>query len=504
MLYVGYMAVPAPESGALTVNLGNLRGVYNSAWIGGIIALLSSLLLSLPGFYLVKNAIARDRETRVGQILATTPLPKALYTLGKTVSNFIFLVVIVGLVMVAAGGMQLLRGEVTRIDVWHLAAPFLFSSLPALFVVAAVAVLFESVPLLRGGFGNIAYFVLYIVTITASLSGVTYGPQGTIEAPTNDLFGATVVGASMLRAAHRAYPQRDLELGVGYTLVEGPVATFRWDGVAWSAELILARFLWIGAAIGIALVAALVFDRFDPAKARMGRRLGLVQRLRGVLGRWREGIRARLPRLRLPPLPLPAFGRVVDAEMRMLLRGQRWWWYGAALGMVIGALTADAPQALHGLWVAAWIWPVLVWSKLGVRERQHRTAPVVFSAPRPLLRQLPATWLAGLLLSVVTGLGVGVRLLMMGDLARFAGWAVAALFIPTLALAAGVWSGSSKLFEALYVVMWYIGPVSGLAELDFMAANPASAALGMPWIYLGITVVLGALALLGRMRQVRR
>ena len=91
MLYVGYSAIPTAESGMMTVDLGDIRGVYNSAWIGGVVALLGSMLLSLPGFYLVKNGISRDRETGVGQIIATTPLNKALYTLGKTVSNFIFL-----------------------------------------------------------------------------------------------------------------------------------------------------------------------------------------------------------------------------------------------------------------------------------------------------------------------------------------------------------------------------------------------------------------------------
>jgi len=75
MLFLGVNAVAPIESGMLTVNLahvGGLRGIYNSAWIGGIVALISSMLLSLPGFYLVKNAIERDRATKVGAIIAAT------------------------------------------------------------------------------------------------------------------------------------------------------------------------------------------------------------------------------------------------------------------------------------------------------------------------------------------------------------------------------------------------------------------------------------------------
>jgi hypothetical protein len=35
----------------------------------------------------LKNAIERDEQARVGQIIATTPLSKPLYTLGKAFSN---------------------------------------------------------------------------------------------------------------------------------------------------------------------------------------------------------------------------------------------------------------------------------------------------------------------------------------------------------------------------------------------------------------------------------
>ena len=45
------------------------RGVYNSAWIGALMAICCSTFLSLAGFYIVKNSVQRDTDTRVGQIL---------------------------------------------------------------------------------------------------------------------------------------------------------------------------------------------------------------------------------------------------------------------------------------------------------------------------------------------------------------------------------------------------------------------------------------------------
>ena len=80
--------MPPNHSSYATMTIGGHRGLYNSAYLGSLMALLISPFLSLAGFYLVKNAIDRDIQTGVGQILATTTLSKPLYTIGKAISNF--------------------------------------------------------------------------------------------------------------------------------------------------------------------------------------------------------------------------------------------------------------------------------------------------------------------------------------------------------------------------------------------------------------------------------
>ena len=82
MLYVAYVFVPPNHSSYATMTISGHRGLYNSAYLGSLMALLISPWLSLAGFYLVKNALGRDIQTGVGQILATTTLTKPLYTVG--------------------------------------------------------------------------------------------------------------------------------------------------------------------------------------------------------------------------------------------------------------------------------------------------------------------------------------------------------------------------------------------------------------------------------------
>jgi hypothetical protein len=143
-----------------------------------------------------------------------------------------------------------------------------------------------------------------------------------------------------------------------------------------------------------------------------------------------------------------------------------------------------------------------LWSSLGCREARHHTHQLVFSTPHLLGRQLPALWLAGVVVTLVTGSGVAIRLALAEDWMHLVAWGTAALFIPSLALALGVWSSSNKLFEVVYTVLWYVGPVNQTPSLDFMGTG-AQVSLGVLSIYWIGTVVLLGLAVLGRRRQAR-
>ncbi len=90
------------------------RGVFNSAWVGSMMTQVVNFLLGWFGFYLVKNAIARDYETGVGQIMATTPLSRPLYMLGKWLSNFAVLGMLVVILLAAGMLMNLLLGAQPR------------------------------------------------------------------------------------------------------------------------------------------------------------------------------------------------------------------------------------------------------------------------------------------------------------------------------------------------------------------------------------------------------
>ena len=110
--------------GNITVQLGEYRGEFNSAWVGSMMSLMTTFFVGWFGFYLVKGSVARDRETGVGQIMATTPLTRPLYTFGKWLSNFSVLLAMVIVLALASIPIQLLAGENIQIrSTWPTSPP---------------------------------------------------------------------------------------------------------------------------------------------------------------------------------------------------------------------------------------------------------------------------------------------------------------------------------------------------------------------------------------------
>ena len=82
-------------------------------------------------------------------------------------------------------------------------------------------------------------------------------------------------------------------------------------------------------------------------------------------------------------------------------------------------------------------------------------------------------------------------------------WLGGAVFVPTLALTLGVWSGASKFFEGLYTVLWYVGPMNHAPGFDFIGSHGGATAARTGLVYLGISALLLAFAFLRRVSQLR-
>jgi hypothetical protein len=476
------------------------RGVVNSAWLGTVMALSATAFVSLAGFYMVKNTVELDRQTGVGQILAATRVSGRAYLLAKWLSNFTLLAAIVLTLAVAAVALHYVQAESVHLDVPALVAPLALLALPAMAVVAAIAVLFETVGWLSGGAGNVAYFFGWSAALTAPLA---------THATWADWGGFTIVETSLAAAVHAQAPGAAVRMGftAGPTKDLSGLAVIDWRGIDWTPTLIGMRLAWILISALVVVCISAWFDRFDttsaggaprgkaplPAQARpWGRHSVGGPALAGPVWAsldWLVSARTQ-------------FGAMVVAELRLALTGVSRWWVLAAAGLWVTSLAAPMAAARFAH-VAAWVWPLLLWSKMGVLESLHRTGPFVFSCPHPLRRQFAALWVSGVLIAAAMGSGLAVRSLFAGDWRLLAAWAAGVLFVPSLALALGVWTESTRAFEALYTAWWYVGPASRFAPLDYSGAWEYASAPSTASAYGILAAVLLATAILGRRRRMQ-
>ena len=491
----------ATAKGKISLQLDEYRGVYTSAWIGTLVALVTACFVSLVGFYIVKNSVERDRSTGVGQILAATPLSKLSYAFGKFLSNFAVLTAMLVVLALSALAMQFLFAEDPRVDLWALLAPFLLMALPAMALTAAMALLFEMVPVLRGGVGNVVWFFGWTFGIALpALTGLRW----------LDPIGIFTVMQSLSAEARRYVP--GYHGGMAFQIDSGQIHVAQgllWPGIPWTWDAILLRLMWFGVAAVLALFAALAFDRFDSARAGAS----TTRKHKGELSTAPAGGAAVSV---APPVTAAihltslasgaqtnAFGRLFAAELRLALKGFRWWWYAIAAGLLVAQIFSPLEVARGPLLATAWFWPVLIWSAMGTRESRFGTRGLLFSSPRILLRQLPACYMAGFAVAALTGSVVAVRLLITGQRIGLIAWLAGAFFLPSLALASGIVSGTGKIFEALLTVLWYVGPMNHTPGLDFTGAANGALTPHYALIYFAMGAALLAIALLTRSRQLR-
>ncbi|MGW8557680.1 ABC transporter permease [Streptomyces tubercidicus] len=500
---LGYLATPAKEAGWVVMQVGDYRGAYNSAYVGMVVALAGAVWLSLGGFYVVRNAISRDESTGVGRLLAATPLSNVAYLTSKFLSSVLVLASMLGVLAVTAVVMQLARGEATTVDPVDLLSPFLLIALPLMAFTAAAALLFEAIPFLRAGLGNVLWFFIWaFIAIGGQSPNAPLGGIGVHQVVRS-------LGDSM--KAQGIDPSEAGEFSLGLTLVSKPLKTFEWTGFDPSSAYLLTRCVLILIAVALAVVPAFWFPRFDPARGRelqdpsarsaddRTEEKSTFPATPGVAiqeepGAAQSDTFGNVPRAQVK-LGNSAV-RLLVGEVRVLVQGiPLWWWAGVLTLTAVSQMVTPATGVTRILLPLAWIWPVLIWSRLGTQRHEHGVEAILGAYPAARRRVL-AEWGAGLLLTAVAGIGPALRMLTGSDGPGLLHWFLGALFIPSFALVLGMLSRTHRLFQAAYLPLWY-GTVNGITPLDFMGAlrGPDGLPAGMsPALLIGATVVMLATA----------
>jgi hypothetical protein len=340
-LYFAYAFLPAANAAYTTVRIGNYIGVQNAAWIGNVTAMMTSVFLTMIGFYLVNSGIKKDVDTGVGEIVGTTPISNFNYLLAKACSNFLVLLSITGCVFVMGIALFFTRPAGYPFELTQFILPYLFITLPTICFVAALAVAGEVFLYRYTILMNVAYFFFF-----CAMGAVQASP-----ATSFDLFGNKPVTAAMQETVASHYHDANLALSMGFNFSDKKdFHSFVFEGVNWTITGILNRVLWIGLGLLVIYISSLFFHRFDikqkiktKKKSKLAEIVMQLQPLHDI----------RLSEL--PPI-VPAYGIMpfIKTELLMLFRkGPRWLWLiniGGMIALIFAPLTVAHQMILPCLW----------------------------------------------------------------------------------------------------------------------------------------------------------
>lgn len=480
-IFLGFLCVPRKSSGYEIFYLGGVRGIYNSAWLGVLSAVLPVIILWLPGFYLLRSQITEDKELKIGQMIASSPVSKTRYIYGKLITNFSILMVLQLVFIVAIMVMQLIQHESMDFSLNHYIQPLVYVTAPYLLVLASLTILFDVVSFLKDTFGNMMIFILWLGLSTVS-----------IASPGNrfDLFGLGTLLNSMLNGAREYFPNLPDIVSFGYYTTVSK-NTFVWSGVVWTKDFLLSRLMWIVVALLITQLSVFIFNRFkeySKIKRVKSNKYARNKHNSHQMDCKNTAI-SQLPFQAAPVLSSVKrskkvnFSQMFFGELTIMLRGHSFGWYFIALSIIVLTPFATSGESLK--WIAvSMLLPISIWAQMGNREKVCDTENFILSScPAPT--KWCATWFAGIIIAMLMSLGMFARIIMLSEWNYFLPWIAGVMFVPTLALVLGTISGSRRLFEALFIVLMYLGPVNSMWKFDFMGLTRNNAIL-----YLGLTSIL--------------
>ncbi len=478
---------PAPDAGYLVVAIGaHYRGFYSSAWIGMVLAMLT-MLWALAGFYVVRGTLQRDFDTRVWQLLGASSMSRTGYLVAKWASHLLVLLAILAGTLLVGLAAQWVRAEDRHVDLWELAKPALFISLPVLAMCATLVVWFDMIPWLRRTAGNVVFFFVWIGLLSSGAAQLAHEharhpgatlPEIVARQPwTSDMAGLQMMQWSIDAQVRPQFPGMKLAEGfcVGCGPLDAKLQRFTW--IRWEASpaVLWGRLLWLALAVGGVLAAVPFLDRAASRASVSGTSAKAARAPRSL--RW---LRAALAPLRRFP-----FGVLVAAETSVLLRTRAWWWW-AAWAPLWAAQVFGSRQEVALAMLGGWTLLLDAFSRAGLRESEHHTGELVWTAPGAARRLLRAR--AAMLPGLAT-IAIAPGLL-------HAATSAPAMLLPALAIAAslsmgglasGLLTRSSRPFELVFLVTAY-ATTQGVPLLDAAARGT-----GVALAHLALAAAAGAL-----------
>ena len=182
-----------------------------------------------------------------------------------------------------------------------------------------------------------------------------------------------------------------------------------------------------------------------------------------------------------------------SSESKIQLKKRSIWWYMLVIFFFLISFTIR--ESTLQLWSVAWLCIVPIISTLGSQEKIYGTQEIVFSCSKPIKRYI-FQMVDIFLIILVLNLGIILEFLIYGKYEHIIAILVGMLFVISLASFFGLITGSKKIFELFFLLLFYLGPFNGISYFDFIGAVSTSLSLHIWIFYLLLSIILMVISFL--------
>jgi hypothetical protein len=422
--------LPFEDGGGIKIAVGDALPLMTSSFLGVSLGIIvSTLVMPIAWLYLRSNTTRRQpwqvEEVSVGSRVAIA--------LGRFLADVAVLLGVLAALNVAGVYLSTFMLEGDALNIAELSFAMWVVAGPAMIGVAALRILFDARPLLRSGFGDFAYFCVWIGSLAAPIA-TDKAAHSTFASNMWDFAGFVTP------LKYGAPPGTDsFSIGGGFAAT-GTIDVDVMAGLM-SPGYLESRLAWIGIAIALVVFAGLIYA---PHKAK--KKTALTGRIGALLNAGPP------PRASADaPAAKPAFAGalgLVASEFRLIGAGRAF----LLLAAIVLAITFVAPDFRHTGSAAALLLLLFAFSAHAGRSEARGLITLTKVAPFAPMARRAAFVMAGAMWSTLLALPAAAPAVAMDVLplaaATGASAAGVAILLSTL-------TGSSFAARLVLLVLWY-------------------------------------------------
>lgn len=469
--YLAFSFVPSTTANYSTIRFGSYTGNYNSAWIGFVTAIMSSVFLSLFGFFLVNGSIQKDIDTRLGHIIGTTKTSNFTYVLTKVLSNFFILLTLLSFVLLTSIILFYLYRKESDFVFLDFIIPYVLIVIPSLFLIVNFSIILEIIFPQKRLIQYAVFLFLFFITIFSSVeSKNTKIDFFGIQQPTKEV-------EKQIKKINQN-DNTQLEIGVisGKKDLEKVITIKR---PQFSNKYVLNRLFLILVSFFLVFLASFFFHRFNvKEKSQMIKpEIDNHSIINNNTFKFNNNLSVISKSSKLFPL--------IYIELKMIFRkNPNWVRLFTLIGMSLMLFLSINISHSYVL-PLTWFLQISIWSNLVTKDKAFRTHYFANSSYKPIQRIFISRIFSGIILALFIAVPLVIRLVINLQVIQVINVIFGALFISLLAVFLGVLSKGNKLFEIIFFFLIYSN-INLVSITDYFGAINNS----MPYTLLMLVLVL--------------